>query len=40
MRAVLPFLDWVPDRKLAEKVFARVGPKILELKLVALTPTT
>ena len=40
MRAVLPFLDWVPDRKLAEKVFARVGPKILEQKLVALTPTT
>ncbi len=40
MRAVLPFLDFVSDRKLAEQVFARVGPKILEQKLVALTPTT
>ncbi len=40
MRAVLPFLDCVPDRQRAEKVFARVGPKILEQKLVALTPTT
>jgi hypothetical protein len=40
MRAVLPFLDFVSDQKLAEKVFARVGPKILEQKLVALTPTT
>lgn len=39
MRAVLPFLDFVPDRQRAEKVFARVGPKILEQKLVALTPT-
>ncbi len=40
MRAVLPFLDWVSDRKLAEKVFARIGPKILEQRLVVLTPTT
>jgi len=40
MRAVLPFLDFVSDRQRAEKVFARVGPKILEQKLVALTPTT
>lgn len=40
MRAVLPFLDFVPDRERAEKVFARVGPKILDQKLVALTPTT
>jgi hypothetical protein len=40
MRAVLPFLDFVPDRQRAEKVFARVGPKILEQNLVALTPTT
>jgi len=40
MRAVLPFLDWVSDRQRAEGVFARVGPKILEQKLVALTPTT
>lgn len=40
MRAVLPFLDFVSDRQRAENVFARVGPKILEQKLVALTPTT
>lgn len=40
MRAVIPFLDFVPDRERAERVFARVGPKILEQKLVALTPTT
>lgn len=39
MRAVLPFLDYVPDRARAERVFARVGPKILEQKLVALTPS-
>ncbi len=39
MRAVLPFLDFVSDRQRAENVFARVGPKILEQKLVALTPT-
>jgi hypothetical protein len=39
MRAVLPFLDFVPDRERAEKVFARIGPKILEQNLVALTPT-
>ena len=38
MRAVLPFLDCVSDRKRAEQVFARVGPKILEQKLVALSP--
>ena len=40
LRAVLPFLDFVPDRTRAEQVFARVGPKILEQNLVALTPTT
>lgn len=40
MRAVIPFLDFVQDRERAEKVFARVGPKLLEQKLVALTPTT
>jgi len=40
MRAILPFLDAVPDRTRAEEVFARVGPKILEQKLVALEPTT
>jgi len=39
MRAVAPFLDYAPDRQRAEQVFARVGPKILEQKLVALTPT-
>ena len=39
MRAVLPFLDFVPDRARAEEAFARIGPKILEQKLVALTPT-
>jgi hypothetical protein len=36
MRAVLPFLDAAPDRQRAERVFARIGPKILEQKLVAL----
>jgi hypothetical protein len=36
MRAVLPFLDWVADRRRAEEVFARIGPKILQQKLVAL----
>jgi hypothetical protein len=38
MRAVIPFLDYVPDREQAEQVFARVGPKILEQGLVALDP--
>lgn len=38
MRAVIPFLDTAPDRQRAEQVFARVGPKILEQKLVALEP--
>jgi hypothetical protein len=40
IRAVLPFLDYVPDRRRAEEAFDRIGPKILEQKLVALTPTT
>lgn len=40
MRAVLPFLDFVSDRQRAELVFERIGPKILEQKLVALIPTT
>ncbi len=40
MRAVLPFLDHVADRSRAEAAFARIGPKILEQRLVALTPTT
>jgi hypothetical protein len=39
MRAVLPFLDFVPDRQRAENVFAHVGAKILEQNMVALTPT-
>lgn len=38
MRAVLPFLDFVPDRARAEQAFARVGQKILEQQLVALDP--
>jgi hypothetical protein len=38
MRAVLPFLDFVPDRQRAERTFARIGPKILEQDLVALDP--
>ena len=40
MRAVLPFLEYVSDRERAGQVFARVGPKILEQKLVTLHPTT
>lgn len=40
MRAVLPFLDHVADRPRAETAFARIGPKLLEQKLVALSPTT
>lgn len=39
MRAVLPFLDFVSDRQRAERVFGRIGPKILEQNLVALAPT-
>jgi Prenyltransferase and squalene oxidase repeat len=39
IRAVFPFLDHVPDRRRAEEVFDRIGPKILEQNLVALTPT-
>lgn len=40
MRAILPFLEWVPDRQRAEQVFARIGPKILEQQLVTLHPST
>ncbi len=40
MRAVVPFLDFVPDRRRAEEVFARIGHKILDQNLVALTPTS
>ena len=39
MRAVLPFLDHVPDRARAEAAFDRLGKLLLEQKLVALTPT-
>lgn len=39
MRAVLPFLDFAPDRERAERVFDRIGPKILEQQVVALAPT-
>jgi len=38
MRAVLPFLEHVPDRSRAEEAFSRVGPKIFEQELVALDP--
>lgn len=39
MRAVLPFLDHAPDRERAERVIARLGPKLLSSGHVALTPT-
>lgn len=38
MRAVLPFLTFVPERERAEQVFARVGPKMIDQKLVTLDP--
>ncbi|MBO0793074.1 MAG: hypothetical protein J2P36_19300, partial [Ktedonobacteraceae bacterium] len=38
MRAILPFLDEVPERERAEQAFAHVGPKILEQRLVTLDP--
>ncbi len=38
MRAILPFLEYVPERERAEQAFARIGPKILEQHLVALDP--
>lgn len=40
MRAVLPFLEQVPARARAEAAFARLGPLLVEQKLVALEPTT
>jgi hypothetical protein len=40
VRAVLPFLEYAPDRGRAEAVFARVGPKLFEQKLVELDPAT
>ncbi len=38
MRAVFSFLQRVPDRDRAREVFARVGPLILDRKLVTLDP--
>jgi len=38
MRAVFSFLQRVPDRDRAREVFGRVGPLILERKLVTLDP--
>ena len=40
MRAVFSFLQHVPDRDRARAVFGRVGPLILERKLVTLDPET
>jgi len=40
MRAVFSFLQHVPDRDRARAVFGRVGPLILEQKLVTLDPET
>jgi hypothetical protein len=38
VRAVLPFLEYVPERARAEQAFAHIGPKIPQQKLVALDP--
>jgi hypothetical protein len=38
MRSAISFLDRVPDRSRAERAFALIGPKVLELGLVALDP--
>jgi hypothetical protein len=38
MRGVLKFLDCVPDRERARRAFERVGPMLLECKLVTLDP--
>ena len=40
MRAVFSFLQRVPDRDRAREVFGRVGPLILDRKLVTLDPET
>jgi hypothetical protein len=40
MRAVFSFLQHVPDRDRAQAVFGRVGPLILDRKLVTLDPQT
>jgi hypothetical protein len=37
-RAILPFLDYVPDRSRAETIFAQIGPKLFQQKLVELDP--
>lgn len=38
VRSAISFLDRVPDRPRAERAFAKLGPKVLELGLVALDP--
>ncbi len=40
VRAILPFLDYVPDRARAEQALTSIGPKIFEQHLVALDPAT
>jgi hypothetical protein len=40
MRAVFSFLQRVPDRDRAREVFGRVGPLVLDRKLVTLDPET
>lgn len=40
LRAILPFLEHAPDRPRAEQIFARLGAKALEQKLIALAPST
>ncbi len=37
-RAILAFLEHVPDRRRAEEAFARIGRLVLDRKLVALDP--
>jgi hypothetical protein len=38
MFGVLRFLDYVPDRERAREAFGRVGPLVIDLKLVTLDP--
>jgi Prenyltransferase and squalene oxidase repeat len=38
LRGVLIFLDHVPDRERAERYFERIGPQMLERRLVELDP--
>ena len=38
-RALLVFLEHVPDRRRAEEAFARIGQLVRERKLVELDPT-